>query len=1092
MKRFLLFITAMVLGLLHPLTTSAARSAANPQKAEAQAPSFYAVTAAPTVGISKFTADSDPLSLTEVFSDNEIGYITERVVAAYGNGKLFFYQPRINNYNEVWKLRFVSYKLDGDTWAFDNAVELAPSYYFPHFLNYDPQTSTLYGLKNTMNGCEVYVVDQQTGDQTLVRTLPSLYNMVVTDAYGVTYATDYDGMLYNINLATGETKQIGATGIHSDDIMVGIVDPVTGRLYQNLSKSGNYTLYELSKTTGEATKVGAFPAGTNVRGLAPVAATTPGVTQQAPDACTDINVEYDVPGATSAIIRATAPTMSFDKVTPLTGKVSVKFYVDEEEAPFRTVDNVSAGQTVNVGYEFNTSGIHKIKVVAANSVGEGPARTISTYAGYDTPKAPNNISLTIAADGNYNLTWEAPTEGINGGAVNKNQLTYVITQYPEGKEVGQTKKLAFNGTVTSHSFSDYYFGVKAVVNGKTGEEGLSNHATHGDFADIPYYDDFSNTDTHGTYTIVNTRDDATWEFKNSNIGGMAAIYDGSQCNNVADDYLILPPMNISKGTEYTITFKVASAFNQDYGNNLDLLLVKSNTDPANGKTKIGSFDNIPDYTEGLSEKTFTYTATEDGTAFFAFFCRSAAKRKVTLYDIQILGSNFENAPADVENLEAVAGEMGEHTVAISFVAPTKDAKGNALTDNLTIKVFRDNEKTPVKTFTSIQPGESCNFTDNTVGAGRHTYTVITVNKKGASEGAYTTAFVGQGVPSAPTNFKITEDDDAFILSWTEPTTSSDGHYIDFSKLTYAIYYQYGLMENPQLLDGEVSGNELRVPKAMFDDYASAHQILITFIIMAQTEGGISPIQMIDVLYGKAYTLPFNESFEGGFTSTEPWGIVEVSDKYVSCWTMITGTSSKKPMDVYPQDDDNGMAMFYQNSEDAYEARLISPQVDITGANNPYLSFYVYHYNSASATDNTIQIELQYDKTYDYVAIGEPIKVFGESGWEEHRIDLSNAKDKKFRVAFHATADKQAPIFIDNMTVDGGTETAISSLSDSDSSVKTLDGAILINADNAKYSVCNAAGATVAAGTVTGQKAVRLAPGLYIVHVAGKTVKCTVK
>ena len=47
MKRFLLFITAMVLGLLHPLTTSAARSAANPQKAEAQAPSFYAVTAAP-------------------------------------------------------------------------------------------------------------------------------------------------------------------------------------------------------------------------------------------------------------------------------------------------------------------------------------------------------------------------------------------------------------------------------------------------------------------------------------------------------------------------------------------------------------------------------------------------------------------------------------------------------------------------------------------------------------------------------------------------------------------------------------------------------------------------------------------------------------------------------------------------------------------------------------------------------------------------------------------------------------------------------------------------------------------------------------
>lgn len=1337
MRKTLLLVVMSLLGFLLPQDITAVQ--AQPLlKADASAPSFYAVTCSPTYGISKFSASSDPLSLSEVYSDNDYGYISENVYAVYGNGRLFLFQPRINSQTyEIWKLRFITYKLDGDTWSYENNVELTPSYNnYPHEMTFDPQTNTLYGLRSGLSGTDIYTIDQSTGSMTYQKSFNTYFNMVVTDAYGESYATDWDGNFYTVDLSTAEYTLVGSTGISSDDALVGIVDPVTNKIYQNLSKYGKYTLYEIDKTSGKATKVGDYADGVNVRGLAPVAATTPGggddnpvafklyglqyspqqslvsfdpatpgttttefedgttgvtyfrqgavsafdgknlyiytpktsdwglsslkysvytldgtewkitkelsleadyskypnrmaydpatgeiygyrngspsaiykidretgamtwvcnmngflqslafdkdgngfgfdfdsnlnklnlsdgslttvgatgqsigdqqptyinaqtntlywvsnstqqaklytvdlatgaasevgempsdtkyfgifgigsavaADKQAPDVCQDLTVSYATPGSLTATVTATAPVLAFDKQTSLVGKVAVKFYADDSTEPFKTVENVAAGGQATAEYTFADAGNHKVKAVAANDNGDGPAKTVYTFAGFDQPKAPQNITLDIASNGKYTLTWDAPTEGINGGAIDNNNIKYVVTQYPS-KQVTETTENRVTGTIENKAFAAYQFGVKAVCGDQTGEEGFSNSATYGDYAEVPYYDDFKDANTFGTYTIANVNeDDATWEVKKANTGDMAAIYDGSQCNATADDYFVLPPMKIAKGATYTVTFNAASAFGQDYGNHIDVVLLKNPADIAAGKVKIGSFENIPDYTGGISEKTFDYTATEDGVAYFAFYCRSTAKRKVTIYDIQITGRDFANAPADVSDLKAVAGSNGAHTVSISFKAPLKDAQNNDLAKINHIKVYRDGGKSAVKTFADVAPGETCEYLDEDVTAGKHTYTVLAITEDGASNGSNAYVFVGQGIPATPTDFNVKEEEDCFVLTWTAPTTSTDGNYIDFDHLKYAVYYQYGLMENPSLLNGEVSGCELRVPKSMFDDYASAHQILISFMLMAQTENGYSDVQTTDIVYGPDYELPFKESFENGYALSEPWGVLSVSDVYANSWFMIAGNNSSKPMEVDPQDGDNGMAMFYQNEVNGYESRLLTPRVTTGTAQHPILSFYVYHYNTSGAQNSSVQVELKFTDNDDFVAVGEPISVFGENGWQQHKINLADVEDNEYRIVFRAKADKMQPIFIDNIVLEDDITSAIQNLNASQANVAAGKGCITIST-GAQYAIYTADGTQVAGGKSEGEK-LNLAPGVYIVKVNGTTTKQVVR
>lgn len=80
--------------------------------------------------------------------------------------------------------------------------------------------------------------------------------MAYDDTNGILYAINYaDASLYSVDINTGASTRIGATGIPSD--MVGLAfDESTGTLYLNEGLK-TQSLYRVDVTTGEATLIGA-------------------------------------------------------------------------------------------------------------------------------------------------------------------------------------------------------------------------------------------------------------------------------------------------------------------------------------------------------------------------------------------------------------------------------------------------------------------------------------------------------------------------------------------------------------------------------------------------------------------------------------------------------------------------------------------------------------------------------------------------------------------------------------------------------------------------------------------------------------------
>lgn len=1052
---------------------------------------LYGTQYSPTSAIVAF-APTSPSDVSSVLSDDD-GHLLQGTVAAFDGKKLYVYTPKSNSQTgSLYKLTFTTYTLDNGQWTLESSRQLSADYAnYPNAMAYDPATDKLYGYRNGYP-TTFYTIDCETG---AMQQVASLYNYYYTsiafDKDGTCYGLDFDCQLNRVDLAAATNTVIGATGLSFSDKQPTYIDAQTGTMYWVLTKTSTSALYTVDLSTGQATRVGdmggeavlsdIFGTGSSVK-----------ADEQTPDACTSLNVTYTSPGSLDATIKVTAPTLAFDKQTPLTADVSIDIYIDDATEPLTTLTNIKPGAEATAPVTFSTTGQHRIKAIAKNANGDSPAKTVTTYAGFDTPTAPANVTLSIDATGNYTLTWDAPTEGTHGGAIDQTALSYSITAYPQATLVGTTTATSFSGQIEAAAFASYSFGVSATAGTLTSEEARSNTATFGDYADLPYYDDFTDSSTYGLYTIVNTDGDATWTFGSGNLK-KAAIYNGMNCSRTADDYLILPPMRMVEGVTYTLTFHAASAFNQDTGNHLDALLLQG-TEGTTQLAKLGSEQNIADYTGGMTTFTYTYTAQADGAARVAFLCRSLAGKKLCLYDVYVTAQGYAEGPQDVSSLKVTPGAQGAHEATLTFTAPTLDAKGNKLESIDHIAIYRDDAHLATDKIRDVEPGSPCTWKDETVEAGTHTWRVAVYTDKGSSDGVSTTALVGQDIPGEVENLTLTEEDNDFLLTWKAPSYALNGGYIDYENLTYTVYYSYGLMENPEVYQEGIGECTLRVPKSLVDDYASAHQIVLTLLVLAETENGYSSPAYADLVYGKPYTLPFEESFAEGQVSTDPWTVTEVAGSYIQCWTMIKGTSSNRPMDVTPIDGDNGMAMYYHGGLNGYEARLLTPQVSIASAENPVLSLYVYHINSTAAATSTITVERKYPDTDDYETL-LVIPVQGETGWQQHKIQLTpkdGAASDRFRLALRGQADNKQPIFVDALSIQDEDPAGITDLSDKGVKAYTQKGSIVVEGEGAGFIVFTTAGKQVARGTVSGHQVLSTAPGIYLVQMNGQTRKIIVK
>ncbi len=545
--------------------------------------------------------------------------------------------------------------------------------------------------------------------------------------------------------------------------------------------------------------------------------------------------------------------------------------------------------------------------------------------------------------------------------------------------------------------------------------------------DVPFVEDFTSS-TEGTLKdwyiqdVNNNNECWTWW----EAGGCVRMpnFESAVCN----DWLITPPINLGKDDVYTLTF----SYRAQRSTNPESLKVTIGTSEY-GTQHTATVLDLPEITNTKMETVTVKLPIEaDGAYYIGFQCYSGTDSYyLWIDDVKVEQNGTKAGPAAPEALSVTPAANGALSANISFKAPSKNSEGGSLSELTKIKVYRDDEQAPVKTFDNPGPGASLSMVDDNLTQGFHTWRVVGENTSGEGEKAEATAYVGVDTPMSVTDFHAKETADGIALSWSTPS-GINGGYVGNDVTTYTITRFDGQGDDTGVVVAlNISGNN-------FTDTTvdTTSQTYVYYSIIATTSAGTSEaIDSNDLLAGPAYKLPYYESFAYGNLKLSPWTMVQLKTWLVNArwYTVAMGDNPTCP----PTDGDDGMLGFYGGSMWAATSscRLATPAFDFSDVTEPVLSFYLFHYDTTTIeseyneeTDEYETVTTTYDDLVkiavsvdggDYEAIDDATIRLDASnaGWTLYHIPLSAYKGKgKVSIAFIGEAAGGGNIFIDQMAI----------------------------------------------------------------------------
>lgn len=268
----------------------------------------------------------------------------------------------------------------------------------------------------------------------------------------------------------------------------------------------------------------------------------------------------------------------------------------------------------------------------------------------------------------------------------------------------------------------------------------------------------------------------------------------------ANDWLISPAIALEANIQYDITWiaSVLSSFTSDTQN---FTLTAGLSPDVEGQTEVCKTFTDFAAKNTKTEAPATFTPQTSGDYYFGMHLTSnAAKGDFAIYSLEVKEYvEPPTHPGAVTNLAITAGAEGALESTLTWTWPTNNDAGG---DNTTITGATIYRGTSSSSYSHSEiatinidatPGSEGRYTDNSVpSSGKFYYKVVPFNENGTST---STASVVQSPFIGPTN-KInavtnltaeadTDDDKIIHLSWTAPTSGSDG-YFDPQKISYTI------------------------------------------------------------------------------------------------------------------------------------------------------------------------------------------------------------------------------------------------------------------------------------------------------------------
>ncbi len=506
--------------------------------------------------------------------------------------------------------------------------------------------------------------------------------------------------------------------------------------------------------------------------------------------------------------------------------------------------------------------------------------------------------------------------------------------------------------------------------------------------EAPYTFDFSQNLLEQFAVIDNNADGKTWTWSASN-----GAYYGYSSANAADDYLITMPFNLKAGKTYNV---IVNARSSGYDEKFEVKAGKEATVAGLTETVIAE-TTIPAEPNGeWDDYEGTFAPAEDGTYNFAIHATSDADMfNLCVKTLTVELAPEPTAPAAVADLNVVPGAEGALEAHLFFTAPDKAINGNALDGTVDVKVYRDNEL--INTLTDQNVGSSVNWVDTDVEGGTHTYYVVAANASGDGlKSEKVSAFIGEDELGAVAGIKVTGSTPTTIsLAWDE-VEGANGGYVNTANVQYAVvsthletfwFWQY-------LIVDDVIGTVTGATSGTFDyPVDEGTQNFTYFGVVAVTDESQIPATDDEyaggysaVLVGTPYEMPFLESFTGGSTSYDIWGVGGCETAYAL-------------FDTDASDDD--YAVVITTYDNPGEARLESGKIKIEGA-NPTLLFDA---KASGLTSGKVYASID-DAEWTVIAT---VDVTDE--YQTVKVPLTNAKGQRFtRIAFGAdVTDPSVPV-----------------------------------------------------------------------------------
>lgn len=824
--------------------------------------------------------------------------------------------------------------------------------------------------------------------KTKIADLPKGWGACCFDKDGTLYAIDEDGMLLTVDTRTGALTEIGNTGVATEWITGGLYDEESGKMLYSVKNSTEAALYSVDLSTAAATKLYDFDNEEQVGGFY--------IPAEAPAG--------DVPAAVSSV------NLSFTG-TSLTGKVQFqmpRYNCDGTKGEGPLTWNVYAnGKKIATGESsYGASGYqaaevtldkadnYNFAVTISNEAGEGPRKCAKKFVGTDTPKAPSSVTIAGYADGNLSLRWGSVSSGANGGNIDRDNLIYRVTRWPEGIVVSPTDQKTYtlvDPLPLPETRTEYYYTVQAVTGELESAPTASAKFSLGAIVP-PFEGRFPDSSALFGWTQTGT-DGKTWSVSSK----AAYVNTGSK---PADSWLILPPLKVKEGCSYEVSVSLRG-YSASYTETFEVM--------AGATPEAASLTNtvIP----STEVKTGTYTAFNgallaeaDGMCYMGIHATSAAGGYLYLESVTIREGVSTLSPAAATGVTATADPSGAHAATVTLTLPAVNVTGGELDAITSVDLLRDGEV--VKTVTEgLTPGAEITIIDDTnPSAGTHTYTVVCNNRHGAGATASADTFIGFNAPLRPESVLMTETEPGKVTAtWTPVTADVDGRTLSADDVTYNIYKYISGEQIP--VAENVKGTEYSYDALD----ASAGQKFVQTLVEAVTEGGVAtpkPSSMTAV--GTAYTAPWSESFSNcNVTSLIGYEIMEGSDR----WTLIREDGN---YGIYPYDEDGGL-MFLEGYLPA-KCGLITGKIDLGDLPVPAFIFHVYNFRTSSENTNLIEVEVNAGNGYEQVYSSTVAETGDANTWNKVIVPLDDYAGRAIQLRIIGKSVQYAFHYIDALQV----------------------------------------------------------------------------